>query len=228
MTSEQLPLLEALVIFLGEIERDLRKDLDLAGLHSRNPVAHKWKAPMRCWVLRECVARRSRELLLQALELEIGGHLLASRILARSAIETLAVLAYSNYSMTQVAAGALDFKEFSLRTQVLLAGSKNRTTPYEAVGILKMIDRLDNDFAGVRNIYDHLSEYVHPNYEGLAKAYSQPVRSEDRIVFLSNMRPVVDDTIPAIVKICTHILTTNYNERFELPPENRTVTAATI
>ena len=77
-----------------------------------------------------------------------------------------------------------------------------------------MIDRLDNDFAGVRNIYDHLSEYVHPNYEGLAKAYSQPVRSEDRIVFLSNMRPVVDDTIPAIVKICTHILTTNYNERF--------------
>lgn len=206
--------LESHAEFLKDLEGHLRKGLDLAGLHSRNPVAHKWKAPMRCWILRETVARRSLELLQHSTQLEIDGNFLASRILARSTVETLSVLVYSNYSMCQVASGALDFQSFSRRTVGLLAGSRNGVTPHNAVGVLTMVDRLDKDFSGLRKIYDDLSEYAHPNYEGLTSAYSQLKRSEDRIVFFPSMRPPVGDTVQFIIAICSNILIEHYNNRF--------------
>jgi hypothetical protein len=208
--------LDVLIQYLNAIEADLREDLDLSGLHSRSPVAHKWKAPMRCWIIREVVARRSKELIVSAAELEISGQALAARIITRSAVETVAVLAYTNYSMDQLALGKLKFSEFSDRTQALLAGSKNHSTPYDAVNVLKMIDRLDKDFGGIRDIYDSLSEFAHPNYDGLVHQYSSFVKPEDRIIFFPKMRAQISEEIKLVLNICVNALIAHYNNRFSV------------
>ncbi|MGH9813631.1 MAG: hypothetical protein ACRD4T_10905, partial [Candidatus Acidiferrales bacterium] len=91
---------------LGEWKESLLKKLELAGLYARNPAAHKWKAPFRSLVLRESVAWRAQDLLAQAHLLHLSGHTLGSRILIRSALETIAILIYLNQLVKSVLAGS--------------------------------------------------------------------------------------------------------------------------
>lgn len=43
----------------------LCREIDVGSLFNRSPVAHKWKAPWRALLLRECVAWRLQDLLEQ-------------------------------------------------------------------------------------------------------------------------------------------------------------------
>lgn len=72
--------------------RDLMTSIPVGGLISRNPIAYKWKASFRCWMLREAVAWRLMDLMTQAQALQNLDHTLGARILVRSAFETLATL----------------------------------------------------------------------------------------------------------------------------------------
>jgi hypothetical protein len=122
---------------MREIEQNLAawkatlcSKVDLGALHSRNPIAHKWKSPFRSLILRETVSWRVQDLLAQSLALYDLDHLLGARILLRSALESLAVLIFLNQLTRQVLAGTLDFHEFSKKTSILLLGSRDKSTPY--------------------------------------------------------------------------------------------------
>lgn len=117
---------------LDEWKQSLLSKLEHAGLYARNPTTHKWKALFRSLVLRESVAWRAHDLLVQAHALHNAGHTLGSRILIRSALETLAVLNYLNQMTARVLAGSEGFHQFSLKTSRLLLGSKDKTTKHEA------------------------------------------------------------------------------------------------
>lgn len=147
--------------------------IPIGGLLSRNPIAYKWKAPFRCWLLREAAFWRVTDLLTQSYALHQRGHGLGARILLRSGFETLATLIYLNHNMRTVLAGKLDFHEFSDLTTRQVAGSKNQPGRPDAVNVLTMLDKGDKRYPGLRGIYDSLSESAHPNFEGMVWGYSK-------------------------------------------------------
>ena len=157
---------------LAQFKAMLCQEVDANAVRASNPVAHKWKAPWRCLILREAVAWRLHDLLSQSHKLACGNDLLGARILLRSGFETLAMLVYANRSMRNVVAGNVDFHAFSQRTSQLLLGSRDRTTSHESVGVLSMLQSADKRYPGMMNWYEALSETAHPNFEGMLHAYA--------------------------------------------------------
>jgi hypothetical protein len=147
--------------------------IPVGGLLSRNSIAYKWKAMYRCWLLREAAFWRVTDLLTQSYALHQQGHGLGARILLRSGFETLAALIYLNHNMRMVLNGGLNFHDFSLLTTDQVVGSKNKMTPFGAVNVLKMLDRGEKLYPGLRRTYDSLSESAHPNYDGMVVGYSK-------------------------------------------------------
>jgi hypothetical protein len=117
---------------LGRWQASLCQNNSLAELFARNPIAYKWKAPYRSLLLRESVFWRTHDLLTQAHLLFTQNHILGSRTLLRSALETASILIYLNQMTKCVLIGSLDFHEFSDKTSQLLLGSRNKTTKHEA------------------------------------------------------------------------------------------------
>jgi len=148
-------------------------NIPIGGLISRNPIAYKWKAPFRCWLLRETAFWRVTDLLTQSYTLHQQGHGLGARILLRSGLETLALLIYLNHNMRAVLEKRLNFHEFGHLTIRLVAGSKDKPRLASAVNVITMLDKGDKRYPGLRGIYDSLSESAHPNFEGMMWGYSK-------------------------------------------------------
>src|SRR5687768_4898197 len=87
---------------LANWKDSLFPSIPVGGLLSRNPVAYKWKALFRVWMLREAVFWRLHDLMTQSHALHQQGHGLGARILLRSGFESLATLIYLNELMKQV------------------------------------------------------------------------------------------------------------------------------
>lgn len=158
---------------LANWKQSLRKSIPVGGLLSRNPVAYKWKAPFRVWMLREAVFWRLHDLMTQSYTLHQQGHGLGARILLRSGFESLATLIYLNEIMEQVCSGKLDFDEFSKKTSTLLLGSRNNTDGPRSLNIVTVLEKCDKLYPGLVKLYGDLSESAHPSYEGLCMGYSK-------------------------------------------------------
>lgn len=158
---------------LANWRASLMKSISVGGLHSRNPVVYKWKAPFRCWMLREAAFWRVTDLLTQSLALYQLGRGLGARILLRSGFETLASLIYLNLKMQAVMDGKLDFHNFSQVTAQLVGARKNDTVAPVAINVVTMLNHGDRRCPGLRGIYDSLSESAHPNFEGMVWGYSK-------------------------------------------------------
>lgn len=122
---------------------------------------------------------------MQSLLLYDSGHLLGSRILLRSAFETVAVLIYLNQLTRKVLASDLSFHEFSEKTSKLRLGSRDGSTTHQAINIITVIENCDKRYPGIKALYGALSESTHPNYEGASIGYSK-VDKENFVTSLSN------------------------------------------
>lgn len=156
----------------------LMASIPIGGLLSRNPIAYKWKAPFRCWLLREAAFWRVTDLLTQSYALHQQRHGLGARILLRSGYETLAKLIYLNQNMRLVLNGDLNFHTFCQLTTTLVTGSKNEPGGPVAINVLKMLDKADKQYPSLRAMYDSLSESAHPNFEGMVWGYSKVDHNE--------------------------------------------------
>jgi len=159
--------------------------VDIGGLYARSKIAHKWKAPFRSLSLRESVSWRTQDLLEQSVALHDSGHTLGSRILLRSAFETVAVLIYLNQLMRKVVAGGLNFHDFSDKTELLLLGSRDDSTEHKSINIVTILEKCESRYPGLMALYATLSESAHPNYEGMAVGYSE-IDHENYVVTYSN------------------------------------------
>ena len=151
----------------------LLPSIPIGGLLSRNPVAYKWKAPFRIWMLREAVFWRLHDLMTQSYALHQQGHGLGARILLRSGFETLAILIHLNQLMRQVLDDQLNFHSFGRRTSVLLLGSRDGSTNHQSLNIVTILQKCDKRYAGIEKLYAILSESAHPNCEGIVAGYSK-------------------------------------------------------
>lgn len=170
---------------LEEWRKSLCESVDVGGLLTRNPTAHKWKAPFRSLSLRESASWRLQDLLYQSKLLSDLDQLLGARILLRSAFETLAVLIHLNQLMRNVVSGEMDFHAFSDKTTILLLGSRDGSTDYKSLNIVTILQKCDRKYPGIFEIYEGLCESAHPNYEGLSGGYSQ-IDHDNHITRYSN------------------------------------------
>jgi hypothetical protein len=118
---------------LANWKESLLSSIPTGGLLSRNPVAYKWKAAFRVWMLREAVFWRLHDLMTQSYALHQQRHGLGARILLRSGFESLATLIYLNQLMQQVLNGKLSFHAFgkNLGVAARLAGWFDRASVHQ-------------------------------------------------------------------------------------------------
>lgn len=200
-----------LAIALNSLKLSLCREIDRGALFNRNPIAHKWKAPWRALVLRESVAWRLHDLLDQSLVLSQQEHLLGARILLRSAFETLAVLIYLNRSVRAVIAGTLDFHEFSEKTSKIILGSRNKTTNYEQISILTVLQSADKRYPGLYKSYEALSESAHPNYDGMLLGYSTSDTNSHVTKFANKWHERYGPTHEDGIMVCLSIFADEYD-----------------
>lgn len=188
--------------------------VDIGGLFSRDPVAHKWKAPYRSLALREGVAWRTHDLLEQSLVLHDSDHLLGARILLRAAFESVFALIYLNQLTRNVVSGSLDFHEFSHKTELLLLGSRDGSTPLKSLNILTILEKCESRYPGISNVYSDLSESAHPNHEGVSVGYSS-IDRRNFITTFSNQWGVMyrQQHIDSIL-LCARLFDAEYNEEW--------------
>lgn len=151
------------------------------------------------------------DLLEQSFALHKLGHALGARILLRSAFETLAMLIYVNQQMAKVLEGAVDFHAFSEKTETLLLGSRNGSTPFKAVHINKVLDECDKQYAGMKKIYEDLSESAHPNYEGMSRGYTLIDHKADTVTFTNRWAELYGEKHPDAMMLCLEIFQHEYN-----------------
>lgn len=202
---------EAAEAAIASLKRALFKTLDMGSLHSRNPTAHKWKAPYRSLELREVVYWRMLDLLDQSWILHKQGHALGARILLRSALETLAILIFLNQKMEKVLQGTLDFHTFSANTEALVLGSKNGSTPIGAVNILTVLDGCEKKYEGIKGVYERLCESAHPNYEGMCMGYTVIDHEADTVSFKNRWMELHGASLPDRIMTCIEIFHHEYN-----------------
>lgn len=187
------------------------KNIPVAGLITRNPIAYKWKAPFRCWLLREAVFWRITDLLTQSHTLYLQEHGLGARILLRSAFETLAVLVRLNQLTKQTIESELSFHEFSRETEKLLLGSKDGSTGLASVNIMTTLGHCEKRYPGLAKLYGILSESAHPNYEGMVAGYSKVDHGERETHFANRWMAIYGGTHPASMRLCMETFEYEYD-----------------
>lgn len=197
---------------LANWRSSLVTSIPVGALLSRNPVAYKWKAPFRCWLLREAAFWRVTDLLTQSYALHEKGHGLGARILLRSGFETVATLIYLNQSIGAVLDGKRNFHQFSSDTSALVLGSRDGSTGHEAVNVLKMLDKADKKYPGLRSLYDILSESAHPNSEGMVAGYSRTDRKEYETRFSNRWMETYGKGHLNSIELCMMTFQHEYND----------------
>jgi hypothetical protein len=193
-------------------KESLLASIPVGGLISRNPVAHKWKAPFRSMMLREAACWRVHDLLTQSYVLYERGHGLGARILLRSAFESLAMLIYLSQLMQQVLDGRLGFHAFSEKTTVLLLGSRNDERWPRSINIITILEKCEKRYAGLMKLYADLSESAHPSYEGLCKGYSTINHEEYETTFSNRWMELYGDRHLDAMELCITIFHHEYND----------------
>ncbi len=188
--------------------------VEMGGLYSRNPIAHKWKCTYRSLVLRELVYWRITDLLNQSNFLAANNHLLGARILLRSTIETLGILIYLNQKTSDVTEGNITLNSFSDLTAKLMLGSKNKSTKHNAINVTHTILEkwCERKYPGIFKIYADLCESAHPNYEGVCIGYSYVNEKAYETIFKNRWPELFGSTLEKSIIAFMKIFEHEYNE----------------
>jgi hypothetical protein len=197
---------------LANWKRSLLSSIPVGGLLSRSPVAYKWKAPFRVWMLRETVFWRLSDLMTQSYALHQQGHGLGARIVLRSGFESLATLIYLNQLIQQVLDGKLSFHAFGEKTSTLLLGSRNNKQMPRSLNIVTVLERCDKRYPGLKALYADLSESAHPSYEGLCMGYSKTDHHEYETHFSNRWMELYGDRHVGSMELCMQTFHHEYND----------------
>ena len=204
---------------LHNFQISLCKKVSFGGLIGRSKVAHKWKLTYRLLVLREGLGWRLVDILSQAYKLGQDNMIIGARILTRSALETLCLLIYMNHQMEIVTENILSFNDFEKNTSKMLLGTKNIEKSPTPINVNGLIEESDKKYDGLKDIYDDLSETVHPNYEGITVGYSNLNREENFTEFGNFVEDKFGKQHEIAIQLSLEIFENEYNniwpERFE-------------
>jgi hypothetical protein len=167
-----------------EYIKDLNDQLTTKLPHSvdRWSISHLAKLPFKVMSLRGILMYRVLELSKSAYQLYEARSLISAFVLSRAAVETSALqfslLKHMRRVVREQQVGDVD--DFLMRA---LFGKRTPDCDLPALNVLTLIDHMDRESGGVRNLYDFLCEYTHPNYSGSYGAYG----SEDQEKYRLNL-----------------------------------------
>lgn len=177
----------------------------------------KSKLPFKSLTLREVLIHRVADLATVTMQLFEDGRFVPAFIMARSVVETVSIMFFLHKSV-------LDFcdnhdveklDEFLMKTTM---GSKDKSTPHEPYNILTAVDKVDKEFEGLRQMYDCLSEFAHPNWSGTLGAYGRFDKEKHILLFDEHRTPKVALGLAPFVGALT-IFTDYYNDLARLIQE---------
>jgi hypothetical protein len=145
---------------LREIKVKLPTHVDASELDTKSRI------PFKALCCRAGLIWRIEELGLSSCDNLDKGDVIAGMVLTRSLMETASVLLHLQRMIVRQVENGVEATLDEMITR-LLVGTKV-PSPVQAVNVLTMIDR-----AGIRNLYDNLSEAAHPNYDGTGGAFSK-------------------------------------------------------
>jgi len=200
---------------IASYQSGLADEIDAGGLYARNPTAHKWKVTYRTIILRELVAWRFCDIMNQVLLLESNEHFLGSRLLLRSAIETLSLLIYSSEKMECIVGTGDGFHEYSKKSTRLLLGTKLANTKFQAINIIEVLEKASKEHPELKIAYDDLSETAHPNFDGLFRTYGSPSDSGMLTTFSNQSSHLYSSQQAALISLLLVAFETEYNFRWD-------------
>lgn len=101
---------------------------------------------------------------------------------------------------------------------------------YQSINILTQIEKLNKEYPVSENFYEALSEFVHPNWDGLQGSYSELVESKNKM----ELRKIITNThdlmnwINACFDLCLVLHLEIHNELLKKLPEFATICEADI
>ncbi|MCE8537669.1 hypothetical protein KBY27_09385 [Ruegeria pomeroyi] len=131
------------------------------------------KVAFKLLAYREALSWRAVELG-EAAESSIqSGNYLSGVVLTRSLLECAAAYHFLCKKLRKCI-DADSVEELDEAAMKLLLGSRWDDWEFGPTNILTMIDGANKECPGIRENYDLLSEYAHPNYSGVARIFSEP------------------------------------------------------
>jgi hypothetical protein len=148
----------------------------------------------------------------QAQLLHEAGHTLGSRILIRSALESLAVLIHLNQLTERVLSGTLGFHEFDSRTGTLVLGSRDGSTSRNSLNIATVLEHCEKKYPGISGIYATLCECAHPNYEGVTVGYSEVDHEQHETNYSNRWQEMWADRHDSLTELICKVFESEYND----------------
>jgi hypothetical protein len=161
------------------------------------------KTAWKCSVLQQALLYRVTMLASGCAAEWNSGNIVCAVLSARGLLETIALCQFIRDEMQKFAdAGDVESIEklaneqlFSTRNEANIA----RGTGHHARSVLTFIDKLDKKLSGVREAYDFISEWCHPNGSGHLFTYGEINRTTGSVTF--------SEAVPRVKGIQGHVVT---------------------
>jgi hypothetical protein len=183
-------------------------------------VSIKAKTSYKALQIREALLYRATDLADASCVLFDMQNFVPAACTTRAFQETIAMLFYINRKIKKT----IDDKDILALDDTLmraLVSSKNDADTRDPINILTMIDRVEKEIEGFRDVYDNLSELSHPNWAGTLGIYTKIDRDKLWVDFGKNIR-LKDSTkehiafaLRAGLELAVHI----YDEFAQLLPQ---------
>lgn len=160
---------------------------------SRGTVSTISKTALKGYAIRASLFHRMTELAEVAIDLYRQDRLIAAIVTTRSAFETAALL-YHTYKHIEKVVETGKIGDIDDDLMKVLFGERLPDTDYVSVNILTVIDKLDKVATGVRDMYDGLCEFSHPNWSGVMGAYAKA----DQDIFTLNFNQKHENIPPEV------------------------------
>lgn len=139
------------------------------------------KLPYKAMSLREPLLYRIVELGDVTCRLYEDNMLASAFTLTRSTLETSAMLYWLHMKMEETVKAKEVGKDLDNLLNRALLGRKDRDVSLSPINVQTCINHVDKRFKVIKEMYDDLSEYAHPNWFGVMSLYGRPDKKARRL-----------------------------------------------
>jgi hypothetical protein len=181
MSEKLSSLLEEARERLALVRKNLPTTVEVAA------VSTTAKMPFKALTCREGLIWRTEELGRTAYECFERGDIVAGILLTRGVTETVSALWYLKELIARQLANGLE-PDLDEKLMQLLMGHRTETDMPAAINVQTFVDRASKSFPHLRESYDSMSEYAHPNWAGSGFAFSKIERTEFVVHYGRNLK----------------------------------------
>lgn len=152
---------------IASLDKDIKREI---GFYDHSSVA---KIPFRLEVYVHALSQRIINHSEAVVALYKQNLIIPAFGVIRSNFESLAVLnRIKSCFGKSLELNRLDPELDNLLESVTL-GTREKGNPIQAINVLSQLDKMEREWKGIRLIYDTISEFVHPNCDGVIVSYSE-------------------------------------------------------